>query len=76
MLGGTAPENRLAMTAELLIALFVGLSVPVIGAGIALEQGASASNTVLGFAVLVGLDVAGAGWGLLGHRPKNSPQAA
>jgi hypothetical protein len=56
------PENRVAMTAELLIALFVGLSVPVIGARVALDQGASASNTVLGFAVLVGLGVAGAGW--------------
>jgi hypothetical protein len=74
VLDGTAPENRVAMTAELLIALFVGLSVPVIGAGIALDQGASAPNTVLGFAILVGLGVAGAGWGLLGHRPKNSPQ--
>jgi MFS family permease len=76
VLDGTPPENRVAMTAELLIALFVGLSVPVIGAGIALDQGASAPNTVLGFAVLVGLGVAGAGWGLLGHRPKSSPQAA
>jgi Sugar (and other) transporter len=76
VLDETAPENRVAMTAELLIALFVGLSVPVIGAGVALDQGASAPNTVLGFAVLVGLGVAGAGWGLLGHRPKSSPQAA
>ena len=50
VLDGTAPENRVAMTAELLIALFVGLSVPVIGAGVALDQGASAPNTVLGFA--------------------------
>jgi hypothetical protein len=73
---GTAPENRVAMTAELLIALFVGLSVPVIGAGVALDQGASAPNTVLGFAILVGLGVAGAGWGLLARRPKSSPQAA
>jgi hypothetical protein len=76
VLDGTATENRVAMTAELLIALFVGLSVPVIGAGVALDRGASAPNTVLGFAVLVGLGVAGAGWGLLGHRPKSSPQAA
>ena len=76
VLGAAAPENRVALTAELLIALFVGLSVPVIGAGIALDQGASVENTVLGFALLVGLGVAGAGWGLLGRRPKGSPQAA
>jgi Sugar (and other) transporter len=76
VLDGTAPENRVAMTAELLIALFVGLSVPVIGAGVALDQGASAPNTVLGFAIFVGLGVAAAGWGLLGRRPKSSPQAA
>jgi hypothetical protein len=76
VLDGAAPENRVTMTAELLIALFVGLSVPVIGAGVALDQGASAPNTVLGFAILVGLGVAGAGWGLLGHRPGSSPQAA
>jgi Sugar (and other) transporter len=76
VLDGTAPEHRVAMTAELLIALFLGLSLPVVGAGVALDQGASAPNTVLGFAILVGLGVAGAGWGLLGHRPKSSPQAA
>jgi hypothetical protein len=39
------------------------------------DQGASAPNTVLGFAILVALGVAGAGWGLLGRRP-NSPQIA
>ena len=76
VLGGTAPENRVAMTAELLIALFIGLSVPVIGAGVALDQGASAPNTVLGFAILVGLGVTAAGWGLLARRPKSSPQVA
>jgi MFS_1 like family len=76
VLDGTAPENRVAMNSELLIALFVGLSVPVIGAGVALDQGASAPNTVLGFAILVGLGVAGAAWGLLGRRPNSAPQAA
>ena len=59
--GSRAREPR-GDDAELLIALFVGLSVPVIGAGVALDQGASAPNTVLGFAILVGLGVAGAGW--------------
>jgi MFS_1 like family len=76
VLDGTAPENRVAMNSELLIALFVGLSVPVIGAGVALDQGASAPNTVLGFAIFVGLGVGGAAWGLLGRRPNSAPQAA
>jgi len=61
VLEATPPENRLAATSNLLIALFVGLSIPVIGAGIALDRGATPANTVLGFAVIVGLGVAGAG---------------
>src|SRR4029078_12235648 len=58
VLEAAAPQDRLAMTSALLIALFIGLSVPVIGAGIALDQGATAADTVLWFAVLVGLGVA------------------
>jgi hypothetical protein len=61
VLDATAPENRLAMTSDLLIALFIGLSIPVIGAGVALDRGVSPPDTVLGFAILVGLGVAGAG---------------
>jgi predicted MFS family arabinose efflux permease len=61
VLEASAPEDRVAMTSALLIALFVGLSVPVVGAGIALNAGASAPDTVLVFAILVGLGVAGAG---------------
>ncbi len=72
----SAPENRLAMTSDLLIALFVGLSVPVVGAGIALNQGASAPDTVLGFAILVGLGVSVSGWALLGRRPRLSHGSA
>jgi hypothetical protein len=72
----SASEERLAMTSSLLVALFVGLSVPVIGAGVALNQGASAPNTVLGFAILVGLGVSVSGWALRGRRPRGSDQAA
>ena len=76
VLEASAPQDRVAMTSALLIALFVGLSVPVIGAGIALDQGASSSNTVLGFAILVGLGVFASGWALLGRRPRFSEQTA
>ena len=76
VLEATAPENRVAMTSALVIAVFVGLSVPVIGAGIALDQGASAPNTVLGFAILVALGVSVSGWALLRRRPAGRPQAA
>ena len=62
VLEASPPESRVAMTSALLIALYVGLSVPVIGAGVALSLGASAPNTVLVFAILVGLGVAAAGW--------------
>ena len=60
-----APENRLAMTSALLVVLYVGLSIPVVGAGIALNQGASIPNTVVGFAILVALGVTLSGWVLL-----------
>jgi hypothetical protein len=69
-----APEDRLAMTSALLIAVYVGLSIPVIGIGIALNQGASTPNTVLGFAILVALGVSLSGWALLRRRqPVRTP---
>jgi Major Facilitator Superfamily len=68
VLEASPPESRVAMTSDLLIALYVGLSVPVIGAGVALDLGASAPDTVLGFAILVGLGVTVSGWALLGRR--------
>ena len=61
VLEAAPPESRVALTSDLLIALYVGLSIPVIGAGFALDRGASPPNTVLGFAIFVGLGVAGAG---------------
>jgi len=75
VLEATAPEDRLAMTSDLLIALFVGLSIPVIGAGVALDQGGSPPDTVLGFAILVGLGVAGTG-ALLAQGLRSAQQPA
>jgi predicted MFS family arabinose efflux permease len=72
VLEAAAPEDRVAMTSTLLIAVFVGLSIPVIGAGVALSEGASAPDTVLGFAIAVGAGVALSGWALLGRRPRSS----
>jgi len=69
VLEASPPHDRVAMTSALLIALYVGLSVPVIGAGIALDLGASAPNTVLGFALLVGLGVVASGRAMLRRRP-------
>ena len=68
VLEASPPESRVAMTSDLLIALYVGLAVPVIGAGIALDAGASAPGTVLGFAIIVGLAVVVSGWALLSER--------
>jgi hypothetical protein len=76
VLEASAPENRLAMTSDLLVTLYVGLSVPVIGAGVALNQGASGPDTVLGFAILVGLGVSLSGWALVGRRAGGPDQAA
>jgi MFS family permease len=75
VLGATAPENRLAATSDLLIALYVGLSIPVIGAGVALDRGVSAPDTVLGFAIIVGSGIAGAG-ALLGRGLKVAQRTA
>ena len=68
VLEASPPRSRVAMTSDLLIALYVGLSVPVIGAGVALDLGASAPDTVLGFAILAGLGVTASGWALLVRR--------
>ena len=72
VLEATEPENRVAMTSDLVIAVFVGLSVPVIGAGVALNEGASAPDTVLVFAILVALGVLLSGWLLLGRAQRPS----
>ena len=76
VLEATVPQNRVALTSALVIAVFVGLSVPVVGAGIALNAGVSTADTVLGFAIFVSLGVSLSGWALLGRRPAGTQPAA
>ena len=68
VLEAAAPEERVAMTSTLIITALVGLSIPVVGAGVSLSQGVSAANTVLGFGTAVALGVALSGWALLTRR--------
>jgi hypothetical protein len=72
VLDSAGPEERVAMTSTLIITALFGLSIPVVGAGVALSEGASAANTVLGFGTAVALGVAFSGWALLTRRA--SPQ--
>jgi predicted MFS family arabinose efflux permease len=65
VLEAAAPAERVAMTSTVIISAFVGLSIPVIGAGVALSQGVSAPRTVLGFAIAVAAGVTLSGWSLL-----------
>ncbi len=50
-------EHRAEAVAGLLLAAYVGLAVPAIGAGVALNAGASTKDTLLGFAILVALSL-------------------
>jgi hypothetical protein len=68
VLEAASPQNRLALNSKLLVALYVGLSIPAVGAGVALDQGASVPNTVLGFAILVAFGVTISASVLLRHR--------
>jgi hypothetical protein len=73
VLEAVAPDARIAITSTLVVTVFIGLSIPVIGAGVALSQGASAANTLLVFGIAVALGVAVSGWGLLRRLPGRSP---
>ncbi len=50
-------EHRAEAVAGLLLAGYLGLAVPAIGAGVALDAGASTKDTLLGFAILVALSL-------------------
>jgi predicted MFS family arabinose efflux permease len=51
-------EHRAEAVAGILLAGYVGLSVPAIGVGVALNAGASTKDTLLGFAIAVAIALA------------------
>jgi hypothetical protein len=51
-------EHRAEAVAGLLLAGYVGLAVPAISAGVALNAGVSTKDTLLGFAIAVAIALA------------------
>jgi hypothetical protein len=60
------PESRAEALAGTYLAAFVGLSVPIVGAGVALAEGASPRVTLLGFAIAVAIGIVASAIKLLG----------
>ena len=63
-------ETRAEALAGTYLAAFVGLSVPIVGAGVALAEGVSPRVTLLAFAIAVALGIVGSAIKLLGGPPE------
>jgi MFS family permease len=70
------PESRAEALTGLYLAGFVGLSAPIVGAGVALASGASPRVTILGFAIAVSIGIAASAIKLLGGGHGPVPRAA
>jgi MFS family permease len=70
------PESRAEALAGTYLAAFVGLSVPIVGAGVALAEGASPRVTLLGFAIAVAIGIVASAIKLLGGARGQAPPAA
>jgi predicted MFS family arabinose efflux permease len=60
------PEKRAEIVAAAYVASFIGLSIPIIGAGVALTEGVSPKVTLLGLAILIAAGLVLAATRLLG----------
>ncbi len=60
------PESRAEALAGTYLAAFIGLSVPIVGAGVALAEGVSPRVTLLGFAIAVAIGIVASAIKLLG----------
>jgi MFS family permease len=63
-----APPDRIAESlAGMFVATFVGISLPVVGAGITLSRHVSPQDTILGFAIVVSAGIAASAVKLVGR---------
>jgi MFS family permease len=67
VIGISRPENRAEALAGTYLAAFVGLSLPIVGAGVALAEGVSPRATLLAFAIAVALGIVASAIKLLGR---------
>ena len=70
------PENRAEALTGLYLAAFAGLSLPIVGAGVALAEGVSPRATLLGFAIAVAIGIVAAAIKLLAGPPRRTLRAA
>jgi MFS family permease len=71
----TAPEHRAESVAGVLLAGYIGLSAPVVGIGVALQEGLSTKDTLLGFALAVAIAVLATAPALLRTQSAGIPSA-
>jgi Major Facilitator Superfamily len=70
------PESRAEALTGLYLAGFVGLSLPIVGTGVALAEGVSPRATILGFAVAVVIGIVASAIKLLPGPPDRTLRAA
>jgi hypothetical protein len=69
------PDRRAEIVAAAYVASFIGLSVPIVGAGIALTEGVSPRMTLLGLATLIAAGIIVSATRLLGGADRRNLRA-
>jgi MFS family permease len=76
VIGISPPETRAEALAGTYLAAFVGLSLPIVGAGVGLAAGVSPRVTLLGFAVAVSIGIVASAIKLLSPKPSRALRPA